>query len=194
MAQTTATLTDSSVFPGFPHNYCDSQRYTPCPGLLALPSPQDHSPPRNSWQAVKQDKNTMDSWSYHPLGALQAPVNAACSCNLVTSSLRGPLSSSTQSPRKTRAPDAQVGRTPGRAQTLCQPTPLHPHAHPAPTGEEGHPGRDTQTSPVITFLLRHQSNVNAKNIGFCWITPIKQIQYHTFSSQGLPSAKSIIFS
>lgn len=142
-----------------------SQHYTPTPGLLVCPSPQDHSSPRNSWESVWQDKITMDCWSYQPLESLQALVNAACGCNLVTSSLRE-SSSSTQSPWKTKTPDTQVSRTPGWAYAYSTPPPFTPSSPIWGSNPWSHTNLSCNSLSPEAFLLRHQRNANAKQVAF----------------------------
>lgn len=125
-----------------------SQHYTPpSPGLLVCPSPQDHSPPRNFWESVWQDKITMECWSYQPLGSLQALVNAAFRCNLATPSLR---ESHPPAPRIPVRQKLQILKSAGHQ---GEPTPLHPHSHPALLCGEVILGV-TQISPAILLALR----------------------------------------
>lgn len=180
MAQTTVAPNHFFVFPGwsgFPHNYCDSLNITPsAAGTSLTPRPfstQGFLRARQSGKIRKQ----WDYLSYQPVVSLQALVNAACSCNLVTPSLRRLSSPNTQSPWKTRIPDAQVSKIPGRAQTLHPPTPPHPHSRPALIWEESNPWRVTQISchclSPEAFSL--DTRVMPKqNTSLCWIIPIKQ--------------------
>lgn len=173
MAQTTVAPTHFFVFPGsdlaFPITTVILSTLHTQPsaaGISLTPRPFSTQGFLGASQSGKIRKQ-WDYLSYQPLGSLQALVNAACSCKLVTPSLRRLLSPNTQSAWETRIPDAQVSKTPGQAQTLHQPTPPHPHSHPALICEESNPWRVTQISchclSPEAFSLWYQSNAKAKH-------------------------------
>lgn len=89
----------------------------------------------------------MECWSYQPPGSLQALVNAACRCNLVTPSLR---ESHPPAPRIPVRQKLQVLKSAGHQ---GEPTPLHPHSHPALLCGDVILGV-TQISPAILLALR----------------------------------------
>lgn len=148
------------------------------PALLALPSPRDHSPPRNSQEPVQQDKKTM--------GPSVLPASGPCKLWSVqqVAAIPSPHLWEGTRPAAPRAQDRRSTYSSQQLDTRESPDPSigplwsTPPSQPALMYEEGNPWRVPQVSRAVPLALRHfhldKKVMPAQSTRLCWLTPIRK--------------------